>query len=244
METSASFEARSAPSSYPALVATDEAITKPRYSKLQQGSDGEVSFCVSGGEALFLVVTATPSVQQKIVWDQLYPTIYRYPYMVEVTNASPDGFQPDAPKPSQDGVVWPNGGGWVANGANVADGAYVGPFAAVLGGTIGATARIEDHAVILGGTVSSGTVGGLTVMTNGVTVGGTAKVAVAWPYGPGWFEKPQQASGSAVLLGDIEYRGPNTNKSSGSYCGFVDEGTNNNCGGADVTSAAPYEWRP
>lgn len=226
------------------LVATNAAITTPRYSALQKGSDGQVTFCVNSGEPLFLVVTATPSVQQKILWDQLYPTVYRYPYMVEFTGAQPDGYQAGAPKPSATGAVWPNGGGWVASGASVANGAYVGPFAAVLGGTVGATARIEDHAVILGGTVSSGTVGGLTVMTTGLTVSGSAKVAVAWPYSPGWFEKPQQASGSAVLLGDIEYRGANLNKSSGSYCGFVDSTINNNCASADVTVAAPYTWRP
>lgn len=226
------------------LVATDAAITKPRYSSLQRGTDGQLTFCVNAGEALFLVVTATPSVQQHIVWDQLYPSVVRYPYMVQLANAQPEGFQPGAQAPSSSGAPWPNGGGWVATGASVASGAYVGPFAAVLGGTIGATARIEDHAVILGGTVSSGTVGGLTVMTSGLTVSGTAKVAVAWPYGPGWFEKPQQASGSAVLLGDIEYRGAGINKSSGLYCGFVDDKITTNCAGSDVTVAAPYAWRP
>src|SRR5262249_14392976 len=51
------------------LVATDAAITTPRYSALQKGSDGQLTFCVSSGEALWLVVVATPSVQQHIVWD-------------------------------------------------------------------------------------------------------------------------------------------------------------------------------
>jgi hypothetical protein len=99
-----------------------------------------------------------------------------------------DGYQASAPNPSANGKRWANGNGWVASGATVAEGAYVGPYAAVLGGNVAASARIEDHALILRGTVSGGTVGGLTVMTSGLSVSGTAKVVVAWPYSPGWFE--------------------------------------------------------
>lgn len=226
------------------LVATNTGITTPRYSAVQRGSDGELTFCVTPGEPLFLVVTGAPSVQQAIVWDQAYPTVYRYPYMVQLGNAQPEGYQANAPNPSASGAHWANGGGWVASGASVAQGAYVGPFAAVLSGTVGATARIEDHAVIAGGTVSSGIVGGLTVLPSQMTVSGSGKVAVAWPYGPGWFEKPQSVSGTAQLLGDIEYRGANLGKASGSYCGFVDSTTASNCTSADVTVAAPYAWRP
>src|SRR5262249_30900968 len=141
------------------LVATDAAITKPRYSELHKGSDDAIDFCVNDGEALWLVVTATPSMQQHINWDQLYPTIYRYPYILEVDGPQAEGFQPNAPNPSADGQRWLNGGGWVANGANVAMGAFVGPDAIVLSGSVGASARIEDHAVIAGASVMSGTVG-------------------------------------------------------------------------------------
>jgi hypothetical protein len=228
-----------------AMVATDAAITKPRYSALQRGSDGVLTFCVNAGEALWLVVTATPSVQQHVYWDQLYPSVYRYPYMIQVGGAQPDGYQAGAPKPSATGAVWANGGGWVATGATVAQGAYVGPFAAVLGGTVGATARVDDHAVIMtGATLTSGTASGMTILMNGMTVSGTARVTLGWPNGPGWFERPVSASGTAVLLGDIEYRGANLNQSSGSYCGFVDNTITNNCAGADVTVAPPYVWRP
>jgi hypothetical protein len=128
--------------------------------------------------------------------------------------------------------------------ANVAQGAYVGPFAAVLGGTVGATARVEDHATVVTGTVSSGTVGGLTVFGNGATVSGSARVALSWPYGPGWFERPQTISGSAILLGDLELRGANQTESSGTYCGFVDNTVTNNCTPTDVTAPPPYTWRP
>jgi hypothetical protein len=109
---------------------------------------------------------------------------------------------------------------------------------------VGATARIDGHAVITGGTVTSGTVTGLTVMRNGLTVSGMATVSLAWPYSPGWFENPQSVSGTAQLLGDLEYRGSNLTETSGSYCGFVDNTVASNCTGADVTLAGPYTWRP
>ena len=228
-----------------ALVATDSAITKPRYSQLQRGSDGALTFCVNAGEALWLVVTATPSVQQHVYWDQLYPSVYRYPYMLQVAGAQPDGYQANAPKPSATGAVWANGGGWVATGASVATGAFVGPYAAVLGGTVGATARVDDHAIVMtGSTLTSGTANGMTILMNGFTVSGSARVTLGWPNGPGWFERPVSASGTAVLLGDIEYRGANLTETSGSYCGFVDNTITSNCTGADVTVAPPYVWRP
>jgi hypothetical protein len=225
------------------LVATDAGITKSRYSTMQRGTDGALNFCVNAGEALWLVVVATPTTQQHIYWDQLYPSIYRYPYMIQLAGAQPDGYQPNAPNPSATGARWANGGGWVASGASVATGAFVGPFASVLGGTVGATARIDGHAVILSGTVSSGTVTGLSIVKTGMTVNG-GTVNVSWPYAPGWFETPQSVSGTAQLLGDIEYRGANMTETSGSYCGFVDNTITSNCTGADVTVAPPYVWRP
>ena len=66
---------------------TDADITTPRYSKLQSGADGELEFCINAGESLFLVVVGTPSVQKQIVWDQMYNTIHRYPWMVELAGA-------------------------------------------------------------------------------------------------------------------------------------------------------------
>jgi hypothetical protein len=226
------------------LVATDSGLTKPRYSPLQRGPDGELTFCVNPGEALFLMVMGTPSVQQRIQWDQPYPTIYRYPYMIQLSGAKPVGYQAGAPNPSANGERWSNGGGWVASGARVAPGAYVGPRAAVLSGTVAASARIEDHALIAGGTVHGGTVGGLTILLPGATVSGNAQVALGWPYGPAWFERPQSIGGTARMLGDLELRGANASRTSGTYCGIVEANANNNCAQADVTTPPPYVWRP
>lgn len=131
----------------------------------------------------------------------------------------------------------------MASGAQVANGAFVGPNARVLSGKVGATARIEDHAVVLGGTVDSGTVGGVSIVLPGFTVSGSARVALAWPYGPGWFERPVSIAGNAQYLGDLELRGAGTNKGTGRFCGFADGSTADNCSQADVTAAPPYHWR-
>ncbi len=224
------------------LVATEANLTTPRYSRLQSGTDGSLTFCVGSGETMFEVVTATPSVHKQIDWDQSYPSIHRYPYMIQLSNAWPDGFQGGVPSSCPSGTVRvSNGGG--CGPANLPATVYVGPYAQVLGGTVSGSARIDDHAIVLGGTISGGTVTGLTIVKSGMTIGG-GTASVAWPYAPGYFETPQSLSGAAQLLGDIEYRGVNLSKSSGSYCGFVDGTTNSNCSGTDVTQPPPYSWRP
>jgi hypothetical protein len=222
------------------LVATDAAITKPRYSALQHGTDGELTFCVNAGESVFLVVTATPSSMQQIVWDQLYPSIYRYPYLVALTNAWPDGYQGGTQAACPAGTQRvQNGGG--CGPTSLPATVYVGPFAQVLGGSVSGNARIDEHAIVLGGTVSGGTVTGLSIVKSGMTVSsGTENLG--WPYAAGWFESPQVLAG-ATLLGDLEYRGANLSKTSGAYCGFVDDSVNSNCTGADVTTPPPYTWR-
>jgi len=223
------------------LVATDSGITKPRYSAIQKGTDGALTFCVNAGESLFLVVTATPSVQKQIVWDQLYPSVPRYPYMIQLGNAWPDGYQGGMPAACPAGTTRvANGGG--CGPSNLPASVFVGPYAQVLGGNVSGNAHIDDHAIVLSGTVSGGTVSGLSIVKNGMTISsGTEKVA--WPYAPGWFETPQSLNGG-TLLGDIEYRGANMTETSGSYCGFVDNTISSNCTGADVTPAPPYAWRP
>ena len=40
---------------------------------------------------------------------------------------------------------------------------YVGPYALVTGSGVSGKARIEDHAQVLGGKVTDGTVGALTI---------------------------------------------------------------------------------
>jgi hypothetical protein len=223
------------------LVATDSAITTPRYSPLQRGADGQLSFCVNAGESLWLVVVGAPTSIQKIIWDQAYPSIYRYPYMIELGNAWPEGFRNGVLDACPSGTQrHSNGGGCAPSG--LSSSVFVGPYARVLGGTVSGTARIEDQAIILNGaTVSGGSVGALGIL-NRFTVGGTARVQTTF-YPPGFFETGQGLSGTARLFGDVEYRGQGLNKSSGSFYGFVDNATQSQTIN-DVTVAPPYAWRP
>jgi hypothetical protein len=223
------------------LVATDSAITTPRYSALQRGANGQLTLCIQPNESVFLVVVATPSVQKQIVWDQPYNTIFRYPWTAQLAGAWPEGFRNGVQDACAQGARHPNGGGCVVG--NVPSTVFVGPFAQVLGGTVTGSSRIDDHAVVVSGTVSGGTVAGLSVLTNGFSVTGSASVASTF-YPLGFFERNQTVSGSASLVGDIEYRGQGLNKSSGRFFGFVDPTTPPASNTTDVTTPPPYLFRP
>jgi Family of unknown function (DUF6055) len=232
------------------LVATDAGITTPRYSALQKGTDGELAFCVTPAESLFLVVVATPAVQQAIVWDQAYPTIYRYPYMMELGSAWPEGYQGGAPAACPSGLTRVNNGGGCGP-SNLPSSVYVGPYATVLSGaTVTGSARIEDHATVVHGTVSGGTVGALTLVgsttapynANPFDISGSAQAQTTF-YPLGWFESGQSLSGTARLFGDIEFRGQGFSESSGSFYGYVDDTIAAETIG-DVTGPPPYTWRP
>jgi hypothetical protein len=228
------------------LVATDAGITTPRYSPPQKGADAALTFCVNAGEALFLVVAATPSTQQQIVWDQAYGTVPRYPYVVQLANAWPDGFQGGKQDACPSGLARAsNGGGCAPSGTT----AYVGPYATVASGaTVASSARIDDHAYVeSGSTVSGGTVAALSLIgsksgaynNNSFTMSsGTVKTTF---YPLGFFEAGQGLAG-ATLIGDVEYRGASFSRASGTCSGFVDNATCTNPG-TDKTPAPPYAWR-
>jgi hypothetical protein len=231
------------------LVATNSGLTTARYSTLQKGSDGQLNFCINSGELVFLVVVATPSTMQQIVWDQAYNTVPRYPYMVGLGNAWPEGFQGGTQAACPSGTVRiTNGGGCGPSSLNTsATGVYVGPYAQVLGGTVSGTARIDDHATVVSGTVSGGTVTALSLIGSTGTpgnnnsfnvTGGTAKTTF---FPLGWFASGQSLSGGS-LVGDVEFQGASVNHSSGDCSGFVD-GSSCTAPGTDNTPAPPYTWR-
>ena len=137
----------------------------PRYSELLMDTAGTVSIETQATDkALWLTVAATPNELQTILWDQFYYSIYRYPYMVELQNAKPEGHNTNFWKPagyneSNGGTAsgfsrHANGSGFVSSKASVAATVYVGPNAVVNGGTISGNVRIEDNAVVNGGTIS------------------------------------------------------------------------------------------
>jgi hypothetical protein len=228
------------------LVATDAQFTTARYSAQQKGLDADLTFKVNAGEPLFLVVAATPSVFKTVVWDQDYATLWRYPYMIELANAWPQGFQNGQIDPCPSGTVrHSNGGGCAPSGTPTT--VYVGPYAKVMSGSSASgTARIEDQAIVANGTVSGGTVGGLSVLGmqggNAFVVGGSAQVRTSF-YPMGFFEPGQAASGTANIYGDVEYRGVGLNLSAGNRTGLVDAGST--VGQAtDVNSKTRPSWRP
>ncbi|MDY6330903.1 MAG: DUF6055 domain-containing protein [Fibrobacter sp.] len=161
----------------------------PRYSEMKHGTGFNLEIeTKSNDKALWLVVTATPTEMQTILWDQFYYSIYRYPYMIEVVNGAPEGYTKDFWKPAGfNGTTvsgyaqHSNGGGWVSNKAKVAATAYVGPDAVVNGGTVSGNARIEDFAVVNGGTISgNAVVRGRALVTAGNISGDAVLEDDAW----------------------------------------------------------------
>jgi len=226
------------------LVATSADMKTTRYSALQRGAEAQRALCVEQNEQLWLVVMGTPSEAQHINWDQAYTSIYRYPYMVELSGAWPDGFQGGMPAACPSGTVRvANGGG--CGPANLPGSVYVGANAAILGGTVSGNARIEDHARVINGTVSGGTVGALSLIgskSNAFNVSGSATAKSTF-YPLGFFEGRQSLSGDATLLGDVELRGAGFAMTSGKYSGIV-SASERTAVGQDVTTAPPYTWRP
>lgn len=228
------------------LVATDSELTTSRYSPLQSGVDGTLHFCVKPGENLYLVAVATPTEYQKLEWTQpsdgpAYPSIYRYPYMVQLEGAWPTGFRDGEIDPCPDGTEpHDNGGGCAPLGTPAS--VYVGPYARILGGIVTGDARIEDQATVINGTVSGGTVGALSLIgapNRPFNVSDSATVQATF-YPLGWF-RGNSVSGSARLVGDLEYQ---HNKSSNTFYGFVPEAWDGGPATEEVTIAPPYIWRP
>lgn len=207
----------------------------PRYSELVLDTAANISLDTKKDDkALWLVVTAAPKQMQLILWDQFYYSIYRYPYMIEVVNGSPEGYNKDFWKPSGNGYTQhSNGGGFVSSKAKVEASVYVGPNAVVNGGTVSGNARIEDFAVVDGGTisgkavvrgralVSAGTIGDNAVLEDDAwlvsgSISGNAKVGAisiivnstiaddAQVYGVMWAVTDKKLSGTAQIRGDLE----------------------------------------
>ena len=138
----------------------------PRYSEMKHGTGFNLEIETKDSDkALWLAVTATPTELQTIMWDQFYYSIYRYPYMIEVENGAPEGYNKDFWKPAGfNGTTasgyaqHSNGGGWVSNKASVAASVFVGPNAVVNGGKVSGNARIEYFSVVNGGTISGNAV--------------------------------------------------------------------------------------
>ncbi len=227
----------------------------PRYSEMKHGTGFNLEIETKANDkALWLAVTATPTEMQTILWDQFYYSIYRYPYMIEVVNGAPEGYNKDFWKPANASgyTKHANGGGLVSNKAKVAATAYVGPDAVVNGGTVSGNARIEDFAVVNGGTISgnavvrgralvtAGTIGDDAVLEDDAwlvsgTISGKAKVGALSLIVNSTVTDNAQVYGvmwavnGKKLSGTAQLRGDLENNfdkeiSKGIFCGMVDNG--------------------
>jgi hypothetical protein len=167
-------------------------------------------------EQVFLVVSATPTNRQLIMWDQFYYTIYRYHWMMQVDGAKPEGAQASAfATTGVAGKVWSNGGGFVANSATVAATVYVGPLARVLGSAkVSGTAQILGRATVKGNAQVSGTavvmdtaiVTGSAVVTDSGVVSGHAYMNTGTVSGhgqvKGWATVTTNQNAGSLLVTD------------------------------------------
>lgn len=235
------------------LVATDANLSNPRYSPIQKGSDGELNFCLSGSEQLFLVVLAAPTEYQRITWQQPadgtpYPSIYRYPYMVEFEGAWPQGFADGTRDNCEAGLSRHSNGGGCAPTDTPAS-VYVSPFAKILGGDVRGNARIEDHATVINGQISdNASVGALSIVgvnanphhgPASFNVGDDAQLFATF-YPMGWFGNQLNLTGTARFVGDLEAY---TGKSQNTFYGLVDDGWQGVTQAQEVTIQPPYQWR-
>jgi hypothetical protein len=232
------------------LVATNNEFSSARYSAQQKGLDANLTFKVNPGEPLFMVVAATPSTFQSIVWDQAYETIWRYPYMIELTNAWPQGFQNGQRDACPSATVRHANGGGCAPASTPAS-VFVGPYATVLpGASVSGNARIEDQAIVnANGTVTGATVGALSVIggNNAFTVSGSAQVYTTLAPMGTW-EVGQAASGTSKLYGDIELRDKNWTLSAGTWSGLLFLEKSKTAAGNDIKNDINQKtkpiWRP
>ena len=195
-----------------------------RIGALQSGSSGTLTVNVMPNDTgLYMIVVATPLSQQSIFWDQKYYTLYRYPWQATLESAYPDGYQAGFVRANPPGQVWPNGGGWVANGATVASTVYVGPHAAILGGTVQGNAIVTDNATVWNGSVSgSAVIGALTQLDGNLTVSGSAQIKVV--------KQAQTLLGASIVSGTAQYLGDleeyvDLNVGQGVFYGYQNDST-------------------
>jgi len=189
------------------LVAVDDK-GNPRYSALQRGAAAQLKFPLRENEKqVWLVVVATPSEYHRISWDQMYYTIYRYPWTVDIRGGKPAGSGPDpvVKTAGRKGAPHPNGGGWVDATAQVDPAAFVASTAAVLDrAKVSGTARIEGRAVVSGNAQvrDKAVVSGRALVTGNAIVGGNARVEEdATVYG-GTVEEDARIGALTIVEGD------------------------------------------
>lgn len=178
-----------------ACIVTVDASGKETYSDLF-GSGESMTVSANGAASAYLTVSAMPKELYKVnAFHKDNVSSYkngderrRYPYEITLTGAE---VQQSGGYSKGRGHAHSNGGGWVADGANVADSVYVGPNAMVLGSaTLTGNVRVEDYAIVAGSTAAKDNV---VISGHAVVDGG------GWVYDNGWKFDNVELSGNAVI---------------------------------------------
>jgi hypothetical protein len=140
---------------------------------------GTATLKTAGLDKLYLIVCAIPTKIMPINMTGDFRSFEqeKFPYKLQLSGCSPIDVLANK-RPTSGGKAHANGGGFVADGAQVDASAYVGPNAQVLGNsTVLGKARIEDYAVVNGATVrDNAIVSGHVIVEGNATVQDHAKV--------------------------------------------------------------------
>lgn len=147
-----------------------------RYTPLWNNGSSSITLAANENK-LYLSVAGTPDWyangghNESVEPFRSHPSRSRFHYQLQVAGATPR----ERSNGATTGLTQhSNGGGWksVAVPASV----YIGPNARVTGGSVSGNARIEDYAVVSGGTVNSSAVISGHAWVRGGTVTGNARV--------------------------------------------------------------------
>lgn len=156
------------------IVVNDSGVE--RYTPLWSNGSSSVTLAANENK-LYLSVAGTPDwyanggFDESVEHFRSHPSRSRFHYQVQVTGATPL----ERNNGSTSGLTQhSNGGGWKS--VSVPTSVYIGPNARVTGGSVSGNARIEDYAVVSGGTVNSSAVISGHAWVRGGTVTGYARV--------------------------------------------------------------------
>lgn len=147
-----------------------------RYTPLWNNGSSSITLAANENK-LYLSVAGTPDWYANGGHNEAtepfrsHPSRSRFHYQVQVTGATPR----ERTNGATTGLTQhSNGGGW--RSVSVPASVFIGPNARVTGGSVSGNARIEDYAVVSGGTVNSSAVIGGHAWVRGGTVTGNARV--------------------------------------------------------------------
>ncbi len=168
-----------------ASIVTVDAQGNETYSDLF--GDGEtMTVPANGAVSAYLTVTGTPDDFYEInAFHKENVSTYkdgterrRYPYAVKIDGAE---VQQTGGYAKAGGHAHSNGGGWVSDGATVADSVYVGPDAMVLGNAnLSGNVRVEDNAIVANSVTAKDNV---VISGNAVVDGGGMIYNNGWVWG-------------------------------------------------------------